>query len=206
MQVNPLFFSFDGIDGCGKSTQAGMFRQWLGEAGHEVVACRDPGSTELGEQIRRILLAHDGPIDLRAEMLLYMAARAQLVQEVILPALDSGKTVVSDRYLLANVVYQGHAGGLGVDDLWRVGQIAVAGVKPVLTFVLDVEPSVAARRLPAPGDRMERRGAAFFERARQGFLDEAARSGGSIVVIDGARGVDEVHREVCKLAGAALRA
>src|SRR5690348_17585292 len=106
-----MFFSFDGLDGVGKTTQIERFLAWLAERGHDVVRCQDPGSTPLGEAVRELLLGHRVPIARRAEMLLFMAARAQLVDEVIRPALERGQTVVSDRYLLANAVYQGHAGG-----------------------------------------------------------------------------------------------
>jgi dTMP kinase len=108
-----MFFSFDGIDGVGKSTQLRLFCEWLADQGLAPVVCRDPGSTPLGEQIRRVLLEskESTPIGPRSEMLLYMAARAQLVDEVIRPALEAGRTVVSDRFLLANIVYQGYAGG-----------------------------------------------------------------------------------------------
>src|SRR3970040_2412778 len=109
-----MFFSFDGIDGVGKTTQMDLFCDWLRQGGHDVVTCRDPGRTPLGERIRDILLHGDAqtPIGRRSEMLLYMAARAQLVDQVIRPALEAGKVVIADRYLLANVAYQGHAGGL----------------------------------------------------------------------------------------------
>src|SRR5687767_13931168 len=108
-----MFFSFDGVDGAGKSTQINLFCEGLRQQGREVVACRDPGGTALGERLRAILLDHHAvPIHRRSEMLLYMASRAQLVEEVIRPALEAGKVVVSDRYLLANVVYQGHVGGM----------------------------------------------------------------------------------------------
>src|SRR5262249_38326500 len=102
-----MFFSFDGLDGAGKTTQMDLFCQWLAERGHDVMRCRDPGSTPLGEQVRELLLGHHVSMSRTAEMLLFMAARAQLVEEVIRPALTAGKVVVSDRYLLANVVYQG---------------------------------------------------------------------------------------------------
>ena len=122
-----MFFSFDGIDGVGKTTQMELFCQWLADewpgGGREVVTCRDPGSTPLGERVREILLNsdHRTPITARSEMLLYMAARAQLVEQVICPALDAGRVVVSDRYLLANIVYQGYAGGLDVVESRREG-------------------------------------------------------------------------------------
>src|SRR5262245_41764155 len=127
-----MFFSFDGIDGVGKTTQMDLFCAWLRERGEEVVTCRDPGSTPLGEKVREILLhsGDDTPIARRSEMLLYMAARAQLVEEVIRPALAAGKTIVSDRYLLANLVYQGHAGGLDLESVRKVGLVAIDGVEP----------------------------------------------------------------------------
>ena len=120
-------------------------------------------------------------------MLLYMAARAQLVEEVIRPALAAGKTVVCDRYLLANVVYQGHAGGLNVADLWQVGRVATGGLMPDLTIVLDLPAAAAAARLDRPLDRMEQQGDAFHARVRQGFLDEAAHNPARIRVIDASR-------------------
>src|ERR1700681_2000294 len=112
-----MFYSFDGIDGTGKTTQLSLFCDWLEVRGCDVVACRDPGGTPLGEPIREVLLHSDEktPIARRSEMLLYMAARAQLVDEIIRLALAAGKTVVSDRYVLANVVYQGYAGGLEIE-------------------------------------------------------------------------------------------
>ena len=132
-----MFLSIDGGDGTGKSTQVELLGAWLREQGHEVVACRDPGSTPLGEAVRGILLdRHDLHIDRRSEMLLYMAARAQMVEEVIRPALAEGKTVLCDRYLLANVVYQGYGGGLDVATLWEVGRVATGGLMPDLTIVL----------------------------------------------------------------------
>src|SRR4051812_26016121 len=127
-----MFISFDGIDGVGKSTQVALITDALRAQGHEVVVCRDPGSTSLGERIRDVLLTSDSktPIGRRSEMLLYMAARAQLVEEIIRPALELGKVVIADRYLLANVVYQGHAGGLDPNEIWEVGRIATQGLQP----------------------------------------------------------------------------
>jgi dTMP kinase len=191
--TNRMFFSFDGVDGGGKTTQLGRFCDWLRSRGHDVVACRDPGSTTLGEAVRRILLdSHSTPIARRSEMLLYMSARAQLVAEVVAPALEQGKTVVSDRFLLANVVYQGHAGGLDVDGVWQVGRVATAGVEPDLTFVLDVPDAEAALRMNRPLDRMERQGTAFRAALRAGYLAEAARRPERIVVIDASRSIDDV--------------
>ena len=192
-----MFFSIDGGDGTGKSTQIELLAEWLRGRGHELVTCRDPGSTPLGEAVRELVLTrHDLRVDRRSEMLLYMAARAQLVEEVIRPALEHGRTVLSDRYLLANVVYQGHAGGLDVPTLWEVGCVATGGLAPELTVVLDMPADAAAARLQGALDRMEQQGDAFHRRVRQGFLAEAARCPDRIVVIDAARPIDQVQADI----------
>jgi dTMP kinase len=192
-----VFLSLDGIDGVGKSTQLALLAEWLRTKGREVVTCRDPGSTPLGDAIRRILLeVHDVSITRTAEMLLYMSARAQLVSDVIRPALDAGRIVLSDRYLLSNVVYQGHAGGLDIKELWRIGHTATGGLEPNLTIVLDMPAEAATTRLARPLDRMERQGDEFRHRLRQGFLDEANRRPEQIVVVDAARPIEAVKADI----------
>ncbi len=201
-----MFFSFDGVDGVGKTTQLELFCQWLRERGNDVITCRDPGSTPLGESIRDILLEHsDIAIDARSEMLLYMASRAQLVDEVIRPALTKGQTVVSDRFLLANVVYQGHGGGLEVESLWQVGLVATASLVPDLTFLLDMPATESFDRIGRQPDRMEARGTEFMERVRKGFLVEASRCE-QIVVVDAAQDVQVVHQSICRAAENAMSA
>lgn len=202
----PRFFSFDGVDGVGKSTQMRLFVEWLQGRGLEVVTCRDPGSTPLGEKVRGILLAHDGATDIgpRSEMLLYMAARAQLVDEVIRPALAAGKTVVSDRFLLANIVYQGYAGGVAIDAVRGVGKVAIDGVAPELTFLLDMDLAKALERIGRKLDRVESRGDAYRERLRAGFLAEAQVLGNKVRIIDAGRPIDDVQREVREYAAAIL--
>ena len=200
-----MFFSFDGVDGVGKSTQIRLLADALRQQGREVVTCRDPGSTALGERLRDILLNHHGtPIHRRSEMLLYMAARAQLVEEVIRPALAAGKTVISDRYLLANVVYQAHGGGLLAEDVWRVGEVTVAGVMPHLVFLLDMPAERAAQRINRQPDRMEAQGLAYLERVRQGFLSEATRFPDRIAVINAEQPIETIHTEVLAAAGRVL--
>ena len=193
-----MFFSFDGVDGVGKSTQMDLFCHWLRQRGHDVVTCRDPGSTPLGEKIRTILLQSgpDTSIGRLSEMLLYMAARAQLVEEVIAPALSDGRMVVSDRYLLANVVYQAHAGGLDVEATWQVGEVAIAGVEPDLVFLLDMSPDDALQRLNRVKDRMEQQTDDFRARLRAGFLAEAARRPQQIAVIDAGRTIEAVQADI----------
>ena len=200
-----MFFSFDGVDGVGKSTQIRLLAEALRQQGREVVTCRDPGSTALGERLRDILLNHHGtPIHRRSEMLLYMAARAQLVEEVIRPELAAGKTVISDRYLLANVVYQAHGGGLSADDVWEVGRVTVAGVMPRLVFLLDMPAERAAQRINRQPDRMEAQGLAYLERVRQGFLAEAARLSGQVAVINADQPIEAIHAEVLAAASPLL--
>lgn len=198
-----MFFSFDGVDGVGKTTQMRLFCEWLAAAGHEVVTCRDPGSTALGEQVREILLNsdHTTPIAQRSEMLLYMAARAQLVEEVIRPALAAGQMVVSDRFLLANIVYQGYAGGIDVAEIRAVGQIATAGIMPDCVFLLDMPPGEARLRMGSNLDRIEQRGDEYREKLRAGFLAEAAVMGGSVHVVAADRPIDVIQAELRDIAG-----
>ena len=200
-----MFFSIDGIDGTGKSTQMRLLVDWLTQQGQDVVECRDPGSTGLGEAIRGILLEHhDFAIHRRSEMLLYMAARTQLVEEIIRPALDRGQTVVCDRFLLANVVYQGHAGGLDIETLWNVGRVATDGICPDCVFLLDMPVEDADRRMARALDRMESQGEGFRKRLREGFLAEAQKEPAQISVINAAKSVEEVHAAIRAAAEMAL--
>jgi dTMP kinase len=192
MQRTP-FITLDGLDGSGKTLQLARLTGWLRDRGIDVVTCRDPGSTATGDAVRAILLdRHDLALAATTEMLLYMAARAQLVAEVVRPALERGSWVVSDRYLLANVVYQGHAGGLEPDVVRSVGAIATGGLAPDLTLLLDVDLATAARRLARPLDRLERRGDDYRSRVRAGYLAEARTDPGRIVVVDATDGPDGV--------------
>ncbi len=193
-----MFFAFDGLDGVGKTTQLDLFCQWLATQGHDVVRCVDPGSTPLGEKIRGLLLErHGSRIDPIAEMLLFMAARAEMVSELIGPALSAGRTIVSDRYLLSNVVYQGYARGLDIEEIWRIGRVATAGISPDLSVVLDMPLDAASARLARPLDRMETAADdGFRQRLRSGYLAEAARRPGEIAVVDAARPIDVVQAEI----------
>jgi dTMP kinase len=195
--ATPRFITLDGIDGSGKTSQQPRLAEWLRSRGLEVVTCRDPGSTAAGDAVRAILLdRHDLAIAPTAEMLLYMSARAQLVAEVVRPALDRGAWVVSDRYLLANVVYQGHAGGLGADVVRSVGAVATGGLEPDLTLLIDVDLATAAGRLARPLDRLERRGEAYRARVRDGYLAEAARAAARIAIVDGAAAPEVVAERI----------
>lgn len=194
-----MFISLDGIDGAGKSTQIELLKNALIQNGHDVVSFRDPGATRLGESIREILLhREDIPLAMTAEMLLYMASRAQLVDEQIKPALAIGQTVICDRYLLANVVYQGVAGGLNIDDLWSIGRVATGGLGPDVTVVLDLDATMAFERLGGIQDRLEKRGLKYFQAVRQGFLDQHSKAGSRSVVVDASLLIEEVHQAILK--------
>lgn len=187
------FISLEGIDGAGKSAQIGRLADWLRSSGRIVTACRDPGSTPVGDAVRSILLdRHDLRLAPTAEMFLYMAARAQLVADVIEPALGRGEWVVSDRYLLSNVVYQGYAGGLDPGIVREVGRVATAGRMPDLVILLDVDLETSARRLARPLDKLENRGDVFRAQLREGYRAEAARQPDRVVTIDATAGIDEV--------------
>lgn len=192
-----MFISLDGIDGAGKSTQIALLRERLVADGKQVACFRDPGATKLGEAVREILLhREDIPLDMKAEMLLYMASRAQLVAEQIRPALERGETVICDRYLLANVVYQGFAGGLSINDLWEIGRVATGGLQPDFTIVLDLDAELGLQRVGGSQDRLEKRGLYYFEKVRRGFLDQHWRAGNKSLVVDASQAPDAVHRAV----------
>ncbi len=191
------FIVLEGPDGGGKTTQAERLVAWLASLGTEVIACRDPGGTELGTRLRSILLDRsETKIGLRAEMLLYMASRAQMVEEVIRPALDRGSVVVSDRFLLSNVVYQGYAGGLDPAEVWTVGRSSTGGLVPDLTVFLDVPPDVALRRVGTPRDRIEARPEYFRRRVRDGYLDAFRSLPTPHVTIDGSADPDAVAAQI----------
>jgi dTMP kinase len=194
------FISLDGLDGSGKSTQARLLAEWLRGRGVSVTQCADPGGTAIGTIIRSLLLDHRHDMTLACEAFLFMASRAQLTAEIIRPALEAGRIVVADRYLLANVVYQGHAGGLDPQQLWDMGRLATSGLEPDLTLVLDLPIELAGTRREArtggPADRMEGRHAGFHARVRAGFLAEAQRRPERIRVLDAGQSIDALHQQI----------
>ena len=139
-----MFIAFEGVDGAGKSTQVRLLGEHLERGGREVVICREPGGTGLGEELRRILLdPGSGDLQPEVEVLLFMAARAQLCNKVIRPELESGKVVISDRFLWSSVVYQGVVGGLGGEEVLSIGGVASRGLLPDLTFLVDLDPAAS---------------------------------------------------------------
>ncbi len=185
-QLAGKFIVFDGPDGSGKSTQFSHFARHCVEAGLNVCEVREPGGTTIGEQIRSILLdPQNSDMTLRCEMMLYMASRAQLIEQRIRPALADGALVLADRFISSTLAYQGTAGGMSAEEIMTVGTVAVGGHWPDLTVVFDVDEHVAATRLNPLLDRMEQKGAEFHRRVRQGYLDQAERGDlGEYLVVD----------------------
>jgi dTMP kinase len=195
-----MFIVFDGIDGAGKSTQINLTKQWLEGRGQRVETLYDPGSTELGKSLRQLLLGeHEYPIDVTTEMLMFIAARAQLVAEKVRPALAAGKTVLCDRYTFSTVVYQGYAGGLPIEKIWQANQIATGGLQADLMLLFDLPAEVAFSRLGSGLDRMESRGTAFFEKVREGFLKESKRFPVGVEVVDATQETAAVQATIRRL-------
>jgi dTMP kinase len=208
--TRPPFIALEGIDGTGKSTQCRLLADWLRERGFEAVQCADPGGTPLGDRLRSLLLDGRGEMGLLAELLLFMASRAELVERVIWPALAAGSAVVTDRFLLSNVAYQGHAGGLDPAEVWRLGRFAAGGLEPDVSVVLDLPVAQALFRRGRTADRVERRAASYHEAVRRGFLAEAEARPDRVRVVDAAQPVEAVHaavvKEVTRVLGAVARA
>jgi dTMP kinase len=187
-----LFVTFEGIDRCGKTTQAGLLVDALGE---EALGVREPGGTEAGEKVREILKDQSVSLSPEAEALLFAAARSELVADVILPALEEGKVVVSDRYLDSSLAYQGGARGLGIADVEQVNHFATRGLKPDLTFLLDLPPEDAAARA-GESDRFEEEGTSLQEAVGAAYEALIRADPERWRRIDARRSPEEVHKLV----------
>ena len=196
MAARGVFITFEGGDGSGKSTQIQSVREWFESRGREVIVTREPGGTELGTEIRRLVQNGPEDVDARTEALLYAADRAYHVATVIRPALERGAVVLGDRYIDSSLAYQGAARSLGVDEIASLSAWATQGLYPSLTFLLDLPPEVGARRRTDAPDRMERESMDFHERVRHQYLRLADAEPERIVVIDAVGTVDEVFSEI----------
>jgi dTMP kinase len=198
-----MFITFEGIDGSGKSTQIQLLKEMLEERNHVVTTLREPGGNILSEQIRQLLLDSKEQVDPRCELLLFTAARAQLVSSVIRPALEAGKIVICDRYIDSSVAYQGYGRGLSIESIESINDFATAGLIPDITFIFDLSVDDAAKRAgfrsndnQTKPDRMERSGDAFFERTKQGYLDIAKKSDRNIFIINANDAMNDIREQV----------
>jgi dTMP kinase len=204
MSGKGFFITFEGSEGCGKSTQIALLSESLRNAGHEPLLVREPGGTDAGEHIRHLLQhAREGEnLVPEAELLLFAASRAQLVREKILPALAAGRVVISDRFLDSTTVYQGVARRIPAEDTARINGFAVARCLPDITFVLDLERSTSLERMRAgqrAPDRIERETEEFFEAVRQGYLHLAADHPDRVVLLDASIPPDELAATIGRL-------
>jgi dTMP kinase len=201
---NGLFISIEGPDGAGKTTQARLLKTRLENCGVKVLLTREPGGTPVGEEIRKLLLNPEySEMTVACEVLLYSAARAQLVRQSINPSLKKGWVVISDRYLDSNIVYQGYGGGESPGIIEKINLWAAEGLMPEITFLLDLDAQAGLRRLQEgdksgkwQGDRVEQKELDYHRRVRQGYLELAGRSAGRIVIIGAGINSDAVHEEI----------
>jgi dTMP kinase len=194
-----LFISLEGIDGVGKSTQSDLLEEFLVAEGKTVVRTLEPGGTELGQEIRHLLLHRKGDVAPRAEALLYAADRAHHVATKVRPALERGEVVITDRYLDSSVAYQGVGRALKAEDVRAISMFAVEGLLPQLTILLDLDAAAAAARRSKTGeapDRLEREKIEFFEAVRQAFLDMAAAEPERWLVVDARQTIDEMQAQI----------
>ncbi|MDP2892216.1 MAG: dTMP kinase [Bacillota bacterium] len=191
-----LFITFEGLDGSGKSTQIKKLCDYLAGKGSDALLTREPGGCPVSERIREIILNRGNPMDAVTEALLYAAARAEHVKEVIRPALEAGKTVISDRYVDSSIAYQGYGRGLGYEKVMQINGHAIDGLWPDITFYLKIPLDMVLKRITAPLDRLESEGKKFFSHVMQGYDEIAKKSSGRIICIDGTMDIDAVFSKI----------
>lgn len=199
VQGNPGFFSLEGVDGSGKTTQLALLAEHLRRAGREVVTVREPGGTPVSDKIRALILSPENPIVPAAELLLFSAARAQLVSQVIAPALKAGKVVLADRFGWSTLAYQGYGRGMDHGPIRELFRIACGDIWPLHSFLLDLPVASMRDRLAAGGrsaDRMESESAAFFERVRLGYRRIAQENADRFTVIDAGQSPEAVQQAI----------
>lgn len=191
-----LFITFEGTDGCGKTTQIELLKKYLEEKGYKVVLTREPGAKGLGEKLREILLNYDGDVSSNCESFLFLADRAQHIDMLIKPAIERGEVVLCDRHTDSTVAYQGYGRGLDLNQIKMLNDIATNGVKPDMTFVFDIDIETAQERVGKTKDRMESAGVEFFKRVRQGYLEIAKSEPERVKVLDATQTIEIIASQV----------
>ena len=190
------FITFEGIDGCGKTTQMKLLAEYLQSQNCDIVMTREPGAIGLGEKIREILLHYDGEVSSRAESFLFLADRAQHIEKIVNPSVEAGKFVLCDRHTDSTIAYQGYGRGVDINELKMLNKIATGSRKPDLTFVFDIDIETSASRVGNEKDRMEASGIEFFNNVRKGYLKIAKAEPERVKIIDGTKNIEEVFHEV----------
>ena len=193
------FITVEGADGCGKTTQSYLLKDYFEKKGYEVVWTREPGSKGLGQKIRELLLHYDGDVAPRCEAFLFLADRAQHIQHLIKPAIEQGKIVICDRHIDSTIAYQGYGRGENIDELTYLNNLATSGLKPHLTLVFDVSTDVAQMRVGDEKDRMESAGLEFHKKVRDGYLSLAKLEPNRIKVIDANNSIEQVFEDTKKI-------
>lgn len=194
-----LFITLEGADGCGKTTQLNLLKEYLASRGYEIVVTREPGGKGLGEKLREILLNYDGEVSDRCEAFLYLADRAQNIDTIIKPAINSGRIVLCDRHTDSSVAYQGYGREQNIDNINMLNELAVNGVHPDLTIVFDIDTETSMARVGAEKDRLESAGIEFHKRVRNGYLEIAKKNPQRIKVVDASQTIEDVQRDVIKI-------
>lgn len=194
-----MFITFEGGDGCGKTTQINLLDEYLRNKGYKTLITREPGSKGLGERIREILLNYDGEVSSRCESFLFLADRAQNIDCIVKPALNRGEFVICDRHTDSSVAYQGYGRGLDIEGIKDLNNIATGGLKPDLTIVLDVDVETSQARVGSQKDRMESAGVEFFERVRKGYLEIAKQEPDRVKVVDSKQSIEKIHKQIVEL-------
>lgn len=191
-----LFITFEGMDGCGKTTQLNLLASYLKEKGHEIVITREPGSVGLGERIREILLNYDGEVSSNAEAFLFLADRAQHIDTIVKPALEAGKIVLCDRHTDSTIAYQGYGRGVDIEQIKMLNRLATSGLVPDLTFVFDIDVETSALRVGKNKDRMESAGVEFHSKVRDGYLSLAKEEPQRVKVINSMDSIENIFEQV----------
>lgn len=193
---NGLFITFEGIDGCGKTTQMSLLAEYLKEKGLDVIITREPGSVGLGEKIREILLNYEGEVSSNCEAFLFLADRAQHIDILVKPAIDAGKVVLCDRHTDSTIAYQGYGRGVDLDRIKMLNNLATSGLKPDLTFIFDLDVNTALQRVGKSQDRMESAGIEFFEKTRNGYLEIGKEEPDRVKVINSNDSIENIFDQV----------
>lgn len=194
-----LFITFEGADGCGKTTQIKLLDEYLSSIGKSTLLTREPGAKGLGVKLREILLNYDGEVSPNCESFLFLADRAQHIDCIIKPAIEAGKIILCDRHTDSTVAYQGYGRGLDIERINYLNNVATSGLKPDLTIVFDIDVETSMKRVGNQKDRMESAGIEFFNRVRNGYLEIAKQEPERVKVINSADSIENIHKQVLEL-------